>query len=973
MCGKCRPLNMDKKTDNMNNSKPIRIIGAREHNLKNVTVEIPRNSLTVITGLSGSGKSSLAFDTLFAEGQRRYVESLSSYARQFIDTLEKPDFDMIDGLSPAIAIDQRSASRNPRSTVGTTTEIYDFFRLLFARCGVPHCANHPDQELISQTPQEVLDRLMADLTSRGLPQKIVIYAPLISDKKGEHRYVLTMAKKNNLRTILVDGVKMSVDEALNLEISRGQRHTIEAEILSFGVYANDRETLDVLHQAIVKAFKFGGSRLRLAFQDSDESLYYSELHTCPACGFTLPSIEPRLFSFNSPQGACPFCQGLGTKKEFSVDLILPNLHLTLGEGAVRPWSRITSHSNWYNRTLNILADNYGVSLDMPINELTDAERELLIYGDKANKFTGDEHYEGIIPNLQSRLDETDSDYLRAEIEKYMVEKTCPSCKGQRLRAEILGITINGNNIVDITSKTIRQTDEFFKAVKAYPRNEIVFSQLSREIEKRLEHLIEVGVEYLTLDRNTSTLAGGEAQRIRLATQLGSQLMGVIYVLDEPSIGLHRRDHERLLKSLYDLRDIDNTVVVVEHDELTMRSADYIIDVGPGAGEQGGEIIATGTPEEIMANTNSLTGAYLSGRTKIEIPKVRRKEAENFLTVYNASEFNLKDITVQFPLQRFVCVTGVSGSGKSTLVDDILANALSASFNHAKVVPGKHSKITGVSKINKVIAIDQTSIGRTPRSNPVTYAGIFGSIRELFAQTPEAQERGFDVGHFSFNLRGGRCEVCKGDGALKVEMNFLPDVYVTCQECKGKRYNDEILQVLYKGKTIAEVLNLTVEEAVELFSDSPLIHHKLFVLKQVGLGYIRLGQSATTLSGGEAQRIKLATELSRQSTGNTLYILDEPTTGLHFEDIRRLLAVLQALVDKGNSVIVVEHDLDVIKCADWVIDLGPEGGGGGGYLVAEGTPETVAKNPKSYTGQYLAEILANKTIVKPVDSKIASVK
>lgn len=943
----------------MNHNKPIKITGAREHNLKNVTVSIPRNSLTVITGLSGSGKSSLAFDTLFAEGQRRYIESLSSYARQFLDILEKPDFDAIEGLSPTIAIDQKSASRNPRSTVGTTTEVYDFFRLLFARCGVPHCPDHSDKELVAQSPQEILARLINDVKAKGLPQRIVLYAPIISDKKGEHRYILNNAKKAKIERVTIDGTPMTLGEAADIALSRNQRHTIEAEILSFGIYGDDRTTLDTLEAAIVRGLKLGSGRLRLAFADTGDSVYYSELYTCPVCGFTLPAIEPRLFSFNSPQGACSVCQGLGTRKEFSISLILPNTHLTLAEGAVRPWSRITSHSNWYNRTLSLLSSKLHIPTDLPVGEFDEATLNLLLYGDGTGKDVDEDGFEGVIPNLRRRLEETDSDYLRQEIEKYMVEQVCPSCHGQRLRAEILAITVRGHNIVDITSNTIAEAYEFFTAPVTEDSgfyNRLVYTQLAKEISKRLSHLVDVGLEYLTLDRTTSTLAGGEAQRIRLATQLGSQLMGVIYVLDEPSIGLHRRDHERLLQSLYNLRDIGNTVVVVEHDERTMKSADYIIDIGPGAGERGGELMAAGTPEAVMASERSLTGQYLNGSVQIEVPATRRPEAQHWLTVHGASEFNLQNVTARFPLQRLVCVTGVSGSGKSTLVNDILANALSAAFHHAKVVAGKHEKITGTSKINKVIAIDQSPIGRTPRSNPVTYVGIFGMIRELFADTADAKERGLDVGHFSFNLRGGRCETCRGDGILKVEMNFLPDVYVTCQECKGRRYNEETLQILYHGKTIAEVLDMTIDEAVSFFVDTPLIHHKLSTLQQVGLGYMRLGQSATTLSGGEAQRIKLATELSRQSTGNTLYILDEPTTGLHFEDTKRLLSVLQALVDKGNSVIVVEHDMDVIKSADWIMDLGPEGGNKGGTIVAEGTPEVVAKTAASHTGRYLAPLL-----------------
>lgn len=938
-------------------NRPITITGARQHNLKNISVAIPRNSLTVITGLSGSGKSSLAFDTLFAEGQRRYVESLSSYARQFLDTLEKPDFDTIEGLSPTIAIDQKTASHNPRSTVGTITEIYDFLRLLFSRCGTPHCPHHPEQELISQTPEEILTRLVSTVQEKGLPQKVILYAPLVNDKRGEHKYALRNAKKGKIERVRIDGVIMSIEEAITTDLEPAKRHTIEAEVLAFGIYADDRESMNTLEQGVRRSLQLGNGVLILGFQSDETEVYFSEHYTCPTCGFSLPTLEPRLFSFNSPQGACPVCQGLGTRLEFDQSLILPNPRLTLAEGAIRPWSRITSHSNWYQKALATFSERYAVSLDTSVTALTEKQLQVLLYGDADNKaLPVEDQFEGIIPNLRRRYDETDSDYLRQEIEKYMVERTCPSCHGQRLRADILGITIEGKNIVDLNSMTVEEALAFFAVPRSTSINEAVFDQLAGEITKRLNFLLDVGLSYLTLDRNASTLAGGEAQRIRLATQLGSQLMGVIYVLDEPSIGLHHRDHERLLKTLLHLRDIGNTVVVVEHDAMTMRAADYIIDIGPGAGERGGTIIAQGTAPEVIGDPNSITGGYLSGRVEIAVPAKRRATATDWLTVEGAEEFNLKNVTVKFPLKRFVCVTGVSGSGKSTLVSDILARALSVKFHRAKVTPGKHKKITGLEHIDKVIDIDQSPIGRTPRSNPVTYTGIFGPIRELFAQTQAAQERNFDAGHFSFNLRGGRCEVCKGDGVLKIEMNFLPDVYVTCSECKGKRYNAEALEILYNDKTIADVLAMTIDEAVDFFAYEELIHHKLSVLQQVGLGYMRLGQPATTLSGGEAQRIKLATELSRQSTGHTLYILDEPTTGLHFEDIKRLLVVLQALVDKGNSVIVVEHDLDVIKSADWIIDLGPEGGEKGGLLVAEGTPEAVVGVEGSYTGTYLASVL-----------------
>ncbi len=947
----------------MDGTRPIIITGAREHNLKNITVAIPRQSLTVITGISGSGKSSLAFDSLFAEGQRRYVESLSSYARQFLDTLEKPDFDTIEGLSPTIAIDQKTASHNPRSTVGTVTEIYDFLRLLFSRCGTPHCPRHPREQLVAQTSEQILARILATLRQQGDNQKIILMAPLVRDKKGEHKYALRSAKKAGIERVRIDSAAMAIDEAIDLELDRTKRHTIEAEVLALGVYSHDRETLRQLEAGIKRALALGGGMLTVLNLESDQETFHSEHHTCPVCGFSLPSLEPRLFSFNSPHGACQNCQGLGTRLEFDENLILPNRRLTLAEGAIRPWSRITSHSNWYQKALVAYAKRYGVSLNDPVQTFSPQLIHLLLQGDQdtGSALEPDDRFEGVIPNLRRRYDETDSNYLRQEIERYMVVQICPSCRGQRLRADILGITLEGKNIVDMNAMTIVESSAFFTARRQISQNQQVYEQLAAEIVKRLEFLLDVGLGYLTLDRNASTLAGGEAQRIRLATQLGSQLMGVIYVLDEPSIGLHHRDHAQLLRTLFNLRDIGNTVVVVEHDAATMMTADHIIDIGPGAGEQGGYVIAQGTPSQVMADPNSLTGAYLAGRESIPVPPTRRAAPAAWLAVHHATEYNLKNITARFPVGRFVCVTGVSGSGKSTLVTDILARALSAKFHRSKMAPGRHEKITGLEYVDKVIDIDQSPIGRTPRSNPVTYTGIFGPIRELFAQTVLARERNFDSGHFSFNLRGGRCEVCKGDGVIKIEMNFLPDVYVTCQECKGRRYNPEALEVTLRGKTIADILDMTIDEATTFFAKMPLIHHKLSVLRLVGLGYMRLGQPATTLSGGEAQRVKLATELSRQSTGHTLYILDEPTTGLHFEDIKRLLAILQALVDKGNSVIVVEHDLDVVKCADWVIDLGPEGGVNGGNIIAEGTPEDIAREESSYTGKYLTEVLHVRSI------------
>lgn len=826
----------------------IKIIGAREHNLKNINVEIPRNKLTVITGISGSGKSSLAFDTIYAEGQRRYVESLSSYARQFLGNLEKPDLDYIEGLSPAISIDQKTAGMTPRSTVGTMSEIYDYLRLLFARIGHVHCPK----------------------CKKGLlKQEIKTKKQGKSPKEPKH---------------------------------------------------------------LIKLVYF-----------------------CSQCEITIPEITISSFSFNSPQGACPACQGLGRRKEIDAELVFPNLRLTLAEGAIRPWSRMTSQATWYNRTLSELAKKYRFSLDTPVGHLSKKIRQIILYGDGAPASPAG-GFEGVIPNLQRRYKETNSDYIRNEIEKYMVERICFACQGQRLRPEILGINVAGKNIVEVVSLTIKEAQQFFEKLdKAISSQELsIIKQIIREVKERLNFLIEVGVSYLTLDRGADTLAGGEAQRIRLATQLGSYLTGVLYILDEPSIGLHQRDQNKLLKALFELRDLSNTVIVVEHDRSTILAADHIIDIGPGAGEFGGQIVAQGSAEKIR-KSNSLTGQYLSGKKKIPLPKKCREGNGKSLIIKGAKEFNLKNIDVKIPLNTFTVISGVSGSGKSTLISEILAKALAKKFHRAKAEAGKHQALIGTQHLDKVISIDQSPIGRTPRSNPATYTSIFTPIREIFAATAEAQTRKYNSGHFSFNVRGGRCETCKGEGVIKFEMHFLPDVYITCEVCKGRRYNQEVLDVLHKEKNIADVLEMTVEEAHKFFADVPILKHKLGVLKAVGLGYMRLGQPATTLSGGEAQRVKLATELARQDTGKTLYILDEPTTGLHFEDISRLLGVLQALVDKGNTVLVIEHNMDVIKCADYIIDLGPEGGDKGGEIVAQGTPEKVIKVKSSYTGQYLKEV------------------
>lgn len=820
-------------------SKDVVIIkGARVHNLKNVDVEIPKNKLTVMTGVSGSGKSSLAFDTIYAEGQRRYMESLSSYARQFMGSIEKPDVDYIEGLSPAIAVDQRTAGISPRSTVGTMSEIYDYLRLMYARIGKITCPN------CGKEVNNIIDS--------------------VKDKKD---------KKNKL--------------PINLK--------------------------------------------------------------CTGCGYVLPRVTMGSFSFNNPQGACPECRGLGKKLEASPELVIPNLRLTLSEGAIRPWSRTTSQTPWYNKVLVDLAKKYSFSSDTPVSHLSKEVRKVILYGD--------DDFEGVIPNLERKYRETDSDYLRAEIEKYMVEKTCADCGGKRLRREALNITILGKNIIDINSLNIKQANEIItKLEKQFKPEQLqIVKQIIREIKKRLDFLEKVGLGYLTLDRSAETLAGGEAQRIRLASLLGSNLAGVIYILDEPSIGLHQRDQYKLIEILKALRDLGNTVVVVEHDASTILAADYVIDLGPGAGEFGGEITAQGTPDEIKKSKDSLTGQYLQNIKKIANVK-KRRTSDKFITIKGATHFNLKNIDAKIPLNTFTVVTGVSGGGKSTLVTEILAKALSRKFYQSKAMPGEHKAIIGTQNIDKVVDIDQAPIGRSPRSNPATFTGIFGPIREIFAATPEAKARKYDSGHFSFNVKGGRCEACRGDGVKKFEMYFLPDVYVICEVCGGKRYNKDVLDIYYKGKNIAEVLEMTVEEAHQFFRETPILKHKLGVLKSVGLGYMRLGQPATTLSGGEAQRVKLATELARQDTGKTLYILDEPTTGLHFEDIDRLLGVLQALVDKGNTILVVEHNLDVIKCADYIIDLGPEGGDEGGYIVAEGTPEQVAKVKDSYTGQYLKELL-----------------
>lgn len=937
----------------------IKITGAREHNLKNISLEIPRDKMVVITGLSGSGKSSLAFDTIFAEGQRRYVESLSSYARQFLGVMEKPDVDYIEGLSPAISIDQKSASNNPRSTVGTITEIYDYLRLLFARAGIPHCPKC-GKAVSRQSVAEIANIILNK--NRKESVRIMILAPLVTDRKGEHKDVFERVRKSGFSRIRLDGTVMEIDEAESKEIDRQKKHTIEIVVdrLIIDKDQEDKDNKMRLNDSVEKALEIGNGYIKISYVDKDRDEFYSEHFACPDCDISLPEISPRSFSFNSPHGACPHCQGLGTILEIDPKLILPNPRLTILEGAIRPWSKTASTSTWYMAGLKAMADKNSIPLDKPIGKLGKEELKKILFGTDDQNYIVNGYsmkYEGIIPNLERRYKETKSDYIRSEIEKYMINRNCPICRGKRLRPEILGVSINGKNIIDVSEMTIDLCFNFFNSLSDHLNNEQkkIASQIIKEIKERLTFLLNVGLPYLTINRNASTLSGGEAQRIRLATQIGSGLQGVLYILDEPSIGLHQKDNGRLLKTLNSLRDLGNSILIVEHDEETIRSADWVIDIGPGAGEHGGEIIFQGTVKE-LEKSNSLTGQYLSGKKKVATPKIRRLGNGNKISILKASQHNLKDINVDLPLNTFICVTGVSGSGKSTLINDILSKTLAQKFYHAKEVPGECQEIKGIENIDKVITIDQSPIGKTPRSNPATYTGVFTFIRDIFAMAREAKLRGYKSGRFSFNVKGGRCERCSGGGELKIEMHFLPNVYIKCPECKGKRYNQEALEIHYKDKDISEVLNMTVDEALKFFENIPAIKNKLAVLSEVGLGYIKLGQPATTLSGGEAQRIKLSTELSRKSTGKTLYILDEPTTGLHFDDVNKLLKVLTALVDKGNTVVVIEHNLDVVKSADYVIDLGPDGGNSGGEIVATGTPEDVAKNKKSYTGQYLKKIL-----------------
>lgn len=934
--------------------KSIRIKGAREHNLKNINLEIPRDKLVVITGLSGSGKSSLAFDTIYAEGQRRYVESLSAYARQFLGMMEKPDVDFIEGLSPAVSIEQRSSARNPRSTVGTVTEIYDYLRLLYARIGIPYCYKC-GRKISQQTVEQVVDLVMS------LPKgsKIQILAPLVKGRKGEYREVFDQIKKEGFVRARVDGKIMEVEGEIKLE--KYKKHNIEVVVDRLVV---EKKIAKRLADSLETALKLG-SGIVVVNVVGKEELLFSEKYACVHCGISYEELAPRMFSFNSPFGACPTCSGLGTKMEIDPDLVVPNPNISIAQGAVAPWGNPIG--SWYYHQLKSLADHYQFSLYVPFEKLKPEVKEVLLHGTghKELKFRWENSegkgeylgtFEGVIPNLERRYRQTQSEAIREWIEKFMRVLPCPECNGTRLKKESLSVKVGDLNIAELTKLSVKQTKNFFSKLKLSPREHQIAKQILKEINERLGFMMDVGLDYLTLERSTSSLSGGEAQRIRLATQIGSRLVGVLYILDEPSVGLHQRDNKRLLNTLLGLRDLGNTVLVVEHDRETIMTADYVIDLGPGAGKKGGWVVACGTPQAIARNQKSLTGKYLSGKLFIPIPPKRRNDNQAFLSISGASGNNLKKIKVDLPLGLFICITGVSGSGKSTLVNETLFRVLAHHFYDSKIVPLEYHEVRGLEHIDKVINIDQSPIGRTPRSNPATYTGVFAYIRDLFAMIREAKVRGYKVGRFSFNVRGGRCEACEGDGIIKIEMHFLPDVYVPCEVCKGKRYNRETLEIKFKGKNIADVLDMTVDEAYEFFANIPKIKRKLQTLKDVGLGYIHLGQPATTLSGGEAQRVKLSTELSKVSTGRTFYILDEPTTGLHFEDIKMLLGVLNKLVDKGNTVLVIEHNLEVIKTADYIVDLGPEGGDDGGRVIACGTPEEVAKTEGSYTGQFLKDIL-----------------
>jgi excinuclease ABC subunit A len=941
-------------------SDRIVIRGAREHNLKNVDLEIPRDQLVVITGLSGSGKSSLAFDTIYAEGQRRYVESLSAYARQFLEQMEKPEVDSIEGLSPAISIEQKTTSKNPRSTVGTVTEIYDYLRVLFARVGVPHCPKC-GRVISAQTVQQMVDRVLAQAPGT----RILVLAPVVRGRKGEYKKLFFDLQRQGYSRVRVNGTVRELGE--EIELDRKRKHTIDVVVDRLVVRENLGSRLaDSLETALrladgivtVEAVDGGDGATRASSRPPSAkaglkdpaATTFSEKLACAECGISFPEISPRMFSFNNPYGACPECGGIGSRDEIDPDRLVPNIARSLKDGALAPWAG--RETTYFRQTLQVLAKRHRFSLETPWSELKKPVRDVILHGER------DGGFEGVIKTLERRYRESSSEDTRAEIEQFMTERPCPACRGSRLRPESLGVKIAGRSIAEVVRQTIKDAGRFFDHLTLTEREAAIARRVLKEIRERLGFLMNVGLDYLTLDRAAGTLSGGEGQRIRLATQIGSSLVGVLYILDEPSIGLHQRDNRRLLETLKRLRDLGNTVLVVEHDEETIRSADYVIDLGPGAGELGGHVVAVGTPDEIMANPASLTGRYLGRSLSIPVPATRRKGSGHFITIHNPREHNLKGMPVKIPLGTFTCVTGVSGSGKSTLVNDILYRALASMLHRAQDRPGVHDRVEGAQRIDKVVDIDQSPIGRTPRSNPATYTGVFTFIRTLFARTPEARMRGYQPGRFSFNVKGGRCEACQGDGLVKIEMHFLPDVYVTCDVCKGRRYNRETLDVHYKGQSIAAVLEMTVREALGFFDAVPVIKSKLATLDDVGLDYIRLGQSATTLSGGEAQRVKLATELSRRATGRTLYILDEPTTGLHFADIQRLLDVLNKLVEQGNTVVIIEHNLDVVKTADWVIDLGPEGGDEGGRVVATGTPEELVRHAeRSYTGQFLRPLLS----------------
>ncbi|WP_411848466.1 excinuclease ABC subunit UvrA [Staphylococcus pseudintermedius] len=934
----------------------IVVKGARAHNLKNVDIELPKNQLIVMTGLSGSGKSSLAFDTIYAEGQRRYVESLSAYARQFLGQMDKPDVDTIEGLSPAISIDQKTTSKNPRSTVATVTEIYDYIRLLYARIGKPFCPNH-GIEIESQTVQQMVDRIM-ELEERT---KIQLLAPVVNHRKGTHEKLLTDISKKGYVRVRVDGEIMDVTQVP--ELDKNKNHTIEI-VVDRLVVKPGIETR--LADSIETVLELADGRLVVDIIDGDK-LEFSEKHACPICGFSIGELEPRMFSFNSPFGACPTCDGLGQKLTVDLDLVVPDKDKTLNEGAILPWE--PTSSDFYPSMLKRVCEVYKINMDKPFKKLTERQRNIILYGsgDKEIEFTfkskfGQERkhtmpFEGVVPNIERRYHESPSEYVREMMQKYMGEQVCETCHGQRLSREALSVYVAGKNVGEVVEQSIKEALTYYENIELTEQDAQIAHLILKEITSRLAFLNNVGLDYLTLNRSSGTLSGGEAQRIRLATQIGSRLSGVLYVLDEPSIGLHQRDNDRLIHTLQEMRDLGNTLIVVEHDEDTMIAADYLVDIGPGAGEHGGEVVASGTPKQVMRNAKSLTGQYLSGKKFIPVPEHRRPVTDRKISVKGARSNNLKNVDVDFPLSVMNVVTGVSGSGKSSLVNEVLYKSLAKAINKSKIKPGEHDEITGMDQIDKIIDIDQSPIGRTPRSNPATYTGVFDDIRDVFASTNEAKVRGYQKGRFSFNVKGGRCEACKGDGIIKIEMHFLPDVYVPCEVCHGKRYNRETLEVTYKGKNIADVLEMTVEDATQFFENIPKIKRKLQTLVDVGLGYITLGQPATTLSGGEAQRVKLASELHKRATGRSIYILDEPTTGLHVDDISRLLKVLNRLVENGDTVVIIEHNLDVIKTADNLIDLGPEGGDGGGTILATGTPEEIAAIPESYTGRYLKTVLA----------------